>query len=182
MAEVIGESKRSLPSTLSFTAYRLGLGSARHALMRRTFAKRHELGGWIFYLSSIPPLEGRKNVDPTSLHPTSAFAKMEKFATPPAAKPFRPQSVQDWDDRRAIIEQLYWAEDRELPKVSDIMETRHNFSATYCSPHSARKIWWLTGLQAEAVQDPVQALENREECQNPRDEGDDPYTEEAAGR
>jgi hypothetical protein len=66
---------------------------------------------------------------------------MKKFATPPATKPFRPQSVQDWDDRRAIIEQLYWAEDRELPEVSDIMETLHNFSATYCSPHSARKIW-----------------------------------------
>ena len=46
-------------------------------------------------------------------------------------QPLRPQCSQDWDDRRSVIEQLYWTEDRELPEVMSIMKKTHGFTATY---------------------------------------------------
>jgi hypothetical protein len=59
---------------------------------------------------------------------------MEQVSNPSVAsrlKPVQPQSAQDWEVRRLIIEELYWTDDRKLPEVMDIMKTMYNFSATY---------------------------------------------------
>lgn len=47
------------------------------------------------------------------------------------AQLFRPEKPQDWEDRKKIITQLYWAEDRELPEVIELMKEQYQFSATY---------------------------------------------------
>lgn len=41
----------------------------------------------------------------------------------------RPQSAQDWDERRVTIEDLYCGQDLDLRKVMEIMRNQ-NFSAT----------------------------------------------------
>jgi hypothetical protein len=66
-----------------------------------------------------------------STHVTAVVLMMEKQATPLLSKLVRPESDQDWDDRRSIIEQLYWNENQTLPQVRDIMTRNHGFLARY---------------------------------------------------
>ncbi|KAI1845745.1 hypothetical protein JX266_008110 [Neoarthrinium moseri] len=47
-----------------------------------------------------------------------------------STKPFRPKCSKDWEDRREIIEQLYWQDDKELPEVMDLMKAIHGFQAS----------------------------------------------------
>jgi hypothetical protein len=64
---------------------------------------------------------------------------MEQVDNPSVAsrlKPVQPQSAQDWEVRRPIIEELYWTDGRKLPDVMDIMKTMYNFLATYSIPTS----------------------------------------------
>ncbi|KAH6881018.1 Clr5 domain-containing protein [Thelonectria olida] len=44
--------------------------------------------------------------------------------------PFRPQCLQDWEDRRSLLTRLWWEEDKTLPAVMDIMKRDHGFEAT----------------------------------------------------
>ncbi|CAM1501680.1 Fc.00g036640.m01.CDS01 [Cosmosporella sp. VM-42] len=55
---------------------------------------------------------------------------MEQLKCQRVAKPTRPGSTQDWEDRRAIITELYWNEDKGLQEVIKIMKVAHGFSAT----------------------------------------------------
>ena len=41
----------------------------------------------------------------------------------------RPQSVQDWEDRKAAIVELY--DSKTLKETMEIMENEHSFKATY---------------------------------------------------
>ena len=43
-------------------------------------------------------------------------------------KPFRPECAQDWEDRKAIITELY--ESNTLTDMMKIMEGQHLFKAT----------------------------------------------------
>jgi hypothetical protein len=64
---------------------------------------------------------------------------MDQVGNPSVAsrlKPAQPQSTQDWEVQRAIIEELYWTDGRKLPEVMNIMKTMHKFSATYSIPAS----------------------------------------------
>jgi Clr5 domain len=85
-------------------------------------------------------LEFEKNKDETSRpRYTNIFIDMEQVGNPSVAsrlKPVQPQSAQDWEVRRPIIEELYWTDGRKLPEVMGTMKTMYNFSATYSIPTS----------------------------------------------
>jgi hypothetical protein len=53
-----------------------------------------------------------------------------------AAGPLRARvyTQEEWEDRRPIIEQLYWLEDRELLEVVELMKLQYGFCATYDLP------------------------------------------------
>lgn len=57
-------------------------------------------------------------------------------AVPSAARPARDDihSAQDWEDRRAVISQLYATERRPLGDVVEIMAREHGFLAKYATP------------------------------------------------
>lgn len=59
--------------------------------------------------------------------PNSAFMRPPLF---PPARPRRPTCTQDWEDKRARIEQLYSEEDRPLKEVMEVMLSE-DFMATY---------------------------------------------------
>ena len=48
----------------------------------------------------------------------------------PTIPPFRPDRAEDWEPYKDTIEQLYWVEDRKLPKVMEWMKEQYDFDAT----------------------------------------------------
>ena len=58
--------------------------------------------------------------------------KMPASDQQPAAEAslYRPKSAKDWEEKRALIKQLYWTEGKDLPTVIRWMRDQHGFLAT----------------------------------------------------
>lgn len=61
----------------------------------------------------------------------------------------RPQCAQDWEDRKAVIMELY--ESRTLKDTKRFMENKHSFKATYVT--TAFCILYTNNVQGETVQE-----------------------------
>ena len=53
----------------------------------------------------------------------------------------RPPSAQDWEERREVVQRLYYTEGKPLREVMKIMKDEYGFYATYVS--IPRSLWLL---------------------------------------
>ncbi|KAK1772119.1 Clr5 domain-containing protein [Phialemonium atrogriseum] len=60
----------------------------------------------------------------------TAEGNLDNSTTAPLHQTIQPRSDKEWDDRRLIIETLYWTENKTLPVVMRIMKHDHGFDGT----------------------------------------------------
>ena len=66
------------------------------------------------------------NPQPLLIHTVVTWPAMSRSIIMPQ----RPTCPKDWDDRKRLISDLYWVQDKTLSETMKIMEVEHGFLAT----------------------------------------------------